>query len=250
MTDGAMINQFELFSRISVHGFVQRRDSGCCSSFSGEAMIWPDMSIPTPGVTQDADGVRAFLDSAGIPKTLMLQKEDLVEADFTALSEAFYRPVGEWVNMSYQTGNTGCERRLFRDDFFVDRINEAGSPYLSQWVEIVASQLFRGNRLDMRLVNTMVADKVFALYAGVCEGTLVSTGMSFSGSATGIYMVATAGTHQRRGFGAEILREMLADIRSAGRGEAFLQSTPAGIRLYQSLGFVERSRSILFYKIK
>lgn len=235
---------------ISDYGFVQRRDSGCCSSFFGDSVVWPDMSMSIPYVKQNTSGIAAFLESVHKPKTLMLQKEMLTEGDIRLLAEAFYRPVGEWVNMSGQPAIASPDMLTSCDDFSVERIKNVLSPHLTQWKEIVSVQLFQGKKINSRLVDTLVTSGSFALYAGIYKGVAVSTGMTFSGSGTGIYMVATAAGHQKRGFGSRVVRRVLADSFSMGLDEVCLQSTAAGFRLYQSLGFVERSRSILFYKIK
>jgi ribosomal protein S18 acetylase RimI-like enzyme len=59
---------------------------------------------------------------------------------------------------------------------------------------------------------------------------------------TGVYNVATLPGHQRRGYGEAVMRYALADARRAsgmahGEQRVILQSTPAGLKLYERMGF-------------
>jgi ribosomal protein S18 acetylase RimI-like enzyme len=54
----------------------------------------------------------------------------------------------------------------------------------------------------------------------------------------GVYNVATLPGHQRRGYGEAVMRYALEDARREhGERRAILQSTPAGLRLYERMGF-------------
>jgi ribosomal protein S18 acetylase RimI-like enzyme len=57
------------------------------------------------------------------------------------------------------------------------------------------------------------------------------------GSDCGIYTVGTAPAWQRRGHARRLVEHVLADARSRGARTATVQSTGAGQRLYESLGF-------------
>jgi len=58
------------------------------------------------------------------------------------------------------------------------------------------------------------------------------------GDVAGVYNVATLPGHQRRGYGEAVMRHAIADARREhGIEQTILQSTPAGLRLYERMGF-------------
>jgi ribosomal protein S18 acetylase RimI-like enzyme len=79
----------------------------------------------------------------------------------------------------------------------------------------------------------------FASYVGYVDGEPVSTAAVIEGGgALGVYNVATVPGFQRRGYGEAVMRYALADRQKAlGIQRVLLQSTPAGYRLYERMGF-------------
>ena len=79
----------------------------------------------------------------------------------------------------------------------------------------------------------------FAAYVGYVDQEPVSTAaVVIGGGVTGVYNVATLPAHQRRGYGEAVMRQALTDIQQQhGMGPVILQSTPAGFRLYERMGF-------------
>jgi ribosomal protein S18 acetylase RimI-like enzyme len=79
----------------------------------------------------------------------------------------------------------------------------------------------------------------FASYVGYADGEPVSTAAIVEGGgALGVYNVATVPGYQRRGYGEAVMRHAIADRQKAvGVGRVILQSTPAGYRLYERMGF-------------
>jgi ribosomal protein S18 acetylase RimI-like enzyme len=79
----------------------------------------------------------------------------------------------------------------------------------------------------------------FAGYVGYLDGEPVSTtAIVMGGHAIGVYNVATIPQHQRRGYGETIMRHALARAYDEhGTERSILQSTPAGARLYQRMGY-------------
>jgi len=240
-----MINQFEMFNRISDYGFLKRVDSGCCSLFSN-GLTWPDMAIQTPGLVYKTSELDIYLKCPNQASTLMLIKETLNEHDLRLLADAFYRPVGEWVNMFYNLKSVELDEKI---ELTICQLDSSDDSYLKMWCRVVSEQLFRGKQLDIDLFKALVAKDEFKLYAGICNGVVISTSLTFQGSDKGIYMVATDKVYQRRGFGKKIVSKILSDCYLEGLDAVYLQSTVAGIKLYQTMGFAENSRSILFYKI-
>jgi ribosomal protein S18 acetylase RimI-like enzyme len=79
----------------------------------------------------------------------------------------------------------------------------------------------------------------FESYVGYVDEEPVSTAaIVMGGGAMGVYNVATVPGHRRCGYGEAVMRHALADAESRhGTGRVLLQSTPAGYRLYQRMGF-------------
>ena len=79
----------------------------------------------------------------------------------------------------------------------------------------------------------------FRAYVGYANGEPVATAaIVLSGDTLGVYNVATLPEHQRRGYGEAVMRAALADAqRELGTSRVILQSTVAGYRLYERMGF-------------
>ncbi len=79
----------------------------------------------------------------------------------------------------------------------------------------------------------------FIGYVGYVDGEPVSTAAAvMGGGAVGVYNVATMPEHQRRGYGEAVMRHAVAEAqRRHGIERTILQSTPAGHRLYERMGF-------------
>ena len=79
----------------------------------------------------------------------------------------------------------------------------------------------------------------FAAYVGYRDSEPVSTAAVIEGGgALGVYNVATLPGYQRRGYGEAVMRLALADAQQrSGIERTVLQSTPAGLRMYERMGF-------------
>jgi ribosomal protein S18 acetylase RimI-like enzyme len=79
----------------------------------------------------------------------------------------------------------------------------------------------------------------FAAYVGYIDGEPVSTAATVTGEGViGVYNVATTPGQQRRGYGEAIMRHAIEQARlKHGVTRTILQSTPAGLELYQRMGY-------------
>jgi ribosomal protein S18 acetylase RimI-like enzyme len=79
----------------------------------------------------------------------------------------------------------------------------------------------------------------FICWVGYVDGEPVSTAAAvMGGEAVGIYNVATMPEHRRHGYGETVMRHAVVEAqRRYGIEQAVLQSTPAGQRLYERMGF-------------
>lgn len=95
--------------------------------------------------------------------------------------------------------------------------------------------------------NDAVWDR-FISFVGYVEDEPVSTTSLVSGAGViGVYNVATLPGSQRRGYGEAVMRHALAEIRKErGMERVILQSTPAGLRLYERMGFRQVTRVAVY----
>lgn len=79
----------------------------------------------------------------------------------------------------------------------------------------------------------------FVAYVGYVDGEPVSTtALVIYGKTVGVYNVATLPHFQRKGYGEAVMRYALAETRREhGLQRTILQSTPAGYKLYERMGF-------------
>jgi ribosomal protein S18 acetylase RimI-like enzyme len=79
----------------------------------------------------------------------------------------------------------------------------------------------------------------FISYVGYADGEPVATAsIVIGGGVLGVYNVATLPDFQKRGYGEAVMRHAMADAcPERGMERAILQSTPAGFKLYQRMGF-------------
>lgn len=84
----------------------------------------------------------------------------------------------------------------------------------------------------------------FAAYVAYCKEEPVSTAaIVMGGGAIGVYNVATMPDQQRRGYGEAVMRHALDEARKEhGVERSILQSTPAGLRLYERMGYRKITR--------
>jgi N-acetylglutamate synthase len=75
-------------------------------------------------------------------------------------------------------------------------------------------------------------------YVGELHGEPVTTGLGVVlDESVGIFNVATLPAHQRNGYGAMVTATAVAEGLADGAQWAWLQSSPAGHRVYERLGF-------------
>jgi ribosomal protein S18 acetylase RimI-like enzyme len=83
-------------------------------------------------------------------------------------------------------------------------------------------------------------DTVHAYGARAADGSVGAVAMAFDHGHddTAVWFVATRPDAQRQGLAGRVLRALLDEARRRGNRTASLQSSAAGRRLYESLGFV------------
>ena len=79
----------------------------------------------------------------------------------------------------------------------------------------------------------------FASYVAYVNGEPVSTAAIVTGAGViGVYNVATLPANQRRGYGEAVMRHAVIQAqRQTPDSPVILQSTAAGLKLYERMGF-------------
>jgi len=88
--------------------------------------------------------------------------------------------------------------------------------------------------LPPSLLETPGADVFIARIDGEAVGSVTLT---YHGETCGIWAMGTKSTLQRGGIGLRLLSTAMCEARQQGARRFFLGATPAGFRLYESLGF-------------
>jgi ribosomal protein S18 acetylase RimI-like enzyme len=79
---------------------------------------------------------------------------------------------------------------------------------------------------------------VYLAYEG--DRAVGSVTLTHHGDTTGVWGMGTDTSLQKRGIGRRLLSSVMAEARAGGTRRFFLGATPAGYRLYESLGFQTR----------
>ena len=91
--------------------------------------------------------------------------------------------------------------------------------------------------LPPSLTESPVID-VYLAYEG--DRAVGSVTLTHHGDTTGVWAMGTDTSLQKRGIGRRLLSSVMAEAHAGGTRRFFLGATPAGYRLYESLGFQTR----------
>jgi ribosomal protein S18 acetylase RimI-like enzyme len=104
----------------------------------------------------------------------------------------------------------------------------------------VAADGFEAPRemFEQLVTPAVLAQAGCSAYVGSVDGQDVVTALAFTGGGhVGIFNVATPRSHRGRGYGTTITAHAVLTGFDSGAGFAYLQSSPAGFRIYERLGF-------------
>ena len=88
--------------------------------------------------------------------------------------------------------------------------------------------------LPQSLLDTTGADVYISRFHGETVG---SVALTYHGDTCGIWAMGTVAARQRSGIGRRLLSTAMVKARDSGSRRFFLGASPAGIRLYEGLGF-------------
>ena len=91
---------------------------------------------------------------------------------------------------------------------------------------------------EMAAAFLLQDDCPLALYLGYLDGEPVATAeATLAGGVAGLYNISTLPAVRRRGIGSAMTLRPLHDARAAGCATAVLQAAPAGVSIYERVGF-------------
>lgn len=157
-----------------------------------------------------------------------------------------FRPIQQWHAMYLdELGNQN--NRKTSNQFDLNLLKDTD---IISWTSLVSEVLFKSDYLDPGIFNFLAQDG--AELVGLKIGSqLVGSAMIYydNDGYAGIYMVAIQPEFRRQGLGKLIIIFCLDQIKGNKRDKCFLQSTGAGIPLYNSLNFKKSGNYFLYWKM-
>jgi ribosomal protein S18 acetylase RimI-like enzyme len=94
-----------------------------------------------------------------------------------------------------------------------------------------------------RVLPASLADSpnIDIFLASIDDEVVGTVTLIHQGDTSGIWSMATDTARQRSGIGRRLLSTAMVEARSKGAARFYLGATPAGYRLYESLGFTTRT---------
>lgn len=116
-----------------------------------------------------------------------------------------------------------------------------------QWVKIVSNELISPTRFDSSLTEILGSRPGVQLYLLKVDGVGVSTMLTYdSGHSTGLYMIATDRSAQRKGYGHILVRQIVGRIAQESKKPIILHATQKGEGLYAKSGFIPLNQFFLY----
>jgi hypothetical protein len=119
------------------------------------------------------------------------------------------------------------------------RLVELGPGQLDQHERLLAAGFeIPIEQLDGLMTDRYFENEGFHCYVGDVAGEPVTTGIGvLTDGWLGVFNIATPPANTRRGYGGAVTARIVSDGLAAGAHGSYLQSTSAGFRVYQQLGF-------------
>lgn len=212
---------------------------------------WPNMIFNTnleKSITNDElQALAEEIKKNDLPKTLLLDERIITNDNLICLKQIGFMPVTQWINMTlpiFVNPDKGLAK-----EFEIKVIDSENSFRLSEWVAIVKQVLFPKEKLDADIFKFGIDNNIFKLFIGYYNEIPVATTLLYLGENAGIYMVATLQEFRKKGLAKAILNEVHSFASNLGYKNTILHSTNMGVKLYQSLGYEQKGKMILFYSL-
>lgn len=208
--------------------------------------FWPRIIYRVPGdLPQNETSAELFekVRSGIYPEVLIATDDNIRQVDPFLRAHGFFPYLG-WKGMAREY-TENIEAPLLPENVEIVTLNQMKDR--EQWVKIVSTELISPTLFDLELINSLKARPGVEFYLLKHEGVGVSTLISYdSGDSTGLYMIATSKSAQRKGFGHMLVSQIVGQISHQSKKPIILHATPKGEGLYAKSGFLPYNQFFLY----
>lgn len=177
------------------------------------------------------------------PEVLIATDENIRQMDPFLRAQGFY-PFMAWKGMAKEYTDE-IQAPSLPDNVQVVTLDQPQDR--EQWVKIVSDELISPTLFDQALIESLLVRPGVELYLLKQYGEGVSTLLSYdSGDSTGLYMIATSKSAQRKGFGHMLVQQIVLQMNRQSKKPIILHATQKGEGLYAKSGFVPYNQFFLY----
>ncbi len=199
--------------------------------------IWPNQLINLRATQSELDGLLDDLEnkveSGQLPSIYMGNPSADEPSILEGLNSRGYK-TGQWTAMSHDLEiiqkiptAPGIEIKA------ISSIEE-----MAVFIRIVETELMGGAEINHQIFNTLLNHSSCHFFLAYEQNLAVGCGLLFIGSDSGgIYIVATAASHRKKGIGSLITNTCLKKAKELKCKKVDLQATALGKSVYAALGF-------------
>lgn len=192
---------------------------------------WPRTLFGTPEITQ-VEKIAVAISEGKLPPHLIMQRPTHPEDLYYKLSDIGFRPMMSWPGMAIDLLQQNFLQKT--SNITLIQTEEA----LKEWLDIVRVYLFKNDPLEWNVIKAIWESGRFLFYGLSENGKLASVAMGYIlNQQLGIYMVATAAAHRRKGFAKALTLQILQDAKERDCRAAYLQASTMGVPMYTQIGF-------------
>lgn len=211
---------------------------GCCSATTGEPVADLNYIVAGHGATESGAFAAACTTviSRNLPFLAILFPEAGSEVEQTAAELGLVHVV----NFPFMVRDDAPIEPEGNESVVVARaIGPAGAEANARVLSSAFAMPEEAVRRVLRL-SSMEAPNLDVFLAWIEDDVVGTVTVIHQGDTAAIWSMATDSTRQRSGIGRRLLSTALAEARTQGARRFFLGATPAGYRLYESMGFATR----------
>jgi ribosomal protein S18 acetylase RimI-like enzyme len=233
LTSDAMLN---MFGQSPQAEFVVY--PGCCLALTGEPVADANYVIAGRGAN---DGGRfasacSMCISRGLPFLAIIFPEAESAVEHTAAELGLVHVVDFPFMVRDDLpiepdGNTSVVVRRATGSGWVDPVARVGGSAFGMPEDVVRRVM---------PASFVAAPNLDVFLASIDDEVVGSVVLTHHGDTSGVWMMGTVSDRQGSGIGRRLLSTAMAQVREQGVARFYLGATPAGYRLYESLGFATR----------
>ena len=212
---------------------------GCCLAFTGEPVADLNYVVAGRGAP-DADHFAAACMS-GISRSLPFLAIVFPEAADSVERTAADLGLAHVVDFPFMVREDGPIEPVGHDSVIVRRAD--GPVDAEANVTVLSSAFAMPEESVRRVLPASLGDSpnVDIFLASIGDEAVGTVTLIHQGDTSAVWSMATDTARQRSGIGRRLLSTAMAEARAQGAARFFLGATPAGYRLYESLGFTTRT---------